>query len=300
MTSGLRLLLLKNKTQPSDAYYETFTAEGHTAEFVPLLEHSPVDVLKTAQYLESAEFLEHTHRFIITSQRAVEVFHDCLKLISERSPNAAATIRAKTGYTVGPATEQVLQENGFVDVRGGAHAGNGLKLADIILAEQELKNIGKERKIGGESSSQVGEGLNDVKGNSASVSIDASPIIFFTGVIRKDIIPVKLRANGVSIKEVVIYKTEPRGGIIDNFLRCCADPVDWVVFFSPQGTEDIVEHIVQKAPRVFVASIGPTTEEYLLQKGIKPHVIADKPTATSLHEGINEFRKSYLVENGKE
>lgn len=270
MTSGLRLLLLKNRTQPADAYYETFTAAGHTADFVPLLEHSPLDVIVTAQYLESPEFLEHTSRFIITSQRAVEVFHDCLELISERAPQNAARIRAKVGYTVGPATEQVLQENGFVDVRGGAQAGNGLKLADLILAETKNGRSGVDS------------------------SLDSSPLVFFTGVIRKDIIPVKLRANDVAVKEIVIYKTEPREGIIDNFLQCCVDPVDWVVFFSPQGTEDIVEHITRTAPNVNIASIGPTTEEYLLQKGIKPHVIAEKPTASSLHDGIMEFRRASL------
>lgn len=231
--------------------------------FVPLLEHSPVDISQTIEYLESPEFMA-TERFIITSQRAVEVFHECLAHISRTNPANAAQIRLKMGYTVGPATEQVLVENGFVDVRGGSHAGNGLKLADIIL--DELADNGANEK----------------------------PIIFFTGVIRKDIIPVKLKANGVAIKEVVIYKTEPKDGIIENFLQCCEAPVDWVVFFSPQGTEDIVQHMYDTAPTVLIASIGPTTEEYLLLKGIQPHVVAAKPTAASLYNGIAEWMTKQL------
>lgn len=258
--TALRVLLLKNKTQPTDAYYDTFTHSGHVADFVPLLEHSPVDVSQTVAYLESSEFLHQTERFIITSQRAVEVFCECLDLISQKSPESAAKIRRKVGYTVGPATEQVLSRIGFVDVRGGARAGNALKLADLIL--DELSSVGSD---------------------------NAGTIVFFPGVIRKDIIPVKLKANGVSVKEVVIYKTEPKEDIIENFLGRCSTPVDWIVFFSPQGTEDIVEHMVQTSPDVFIASIGPTTEEYLLLKGIAPHVIAAQPTAASLYEGIQRF-----------
>lgn len=270
MSSLLRLLLLKNKTQPSDAYHETLTGKGHDAEFVPLLEHSALDITETIRFLESEEFLENTKRFIITSQRAVEVFHECLRIISENRPEHATNIRSKVGYTVGPATAEVLAENGFVDVRGGAQAGNGLKLADLIMAE-------------------LAEEANSDTSDSNSCCATDDCIIFFTGVIRKDIIPVKLKGNGVPIKEVVIYKTEPKDGIIKNFLECCNKEVDWIVFFSPQGTEDIVEHIARTSPKALIASIGPTTEEYLLLKGIKPHVVAAKPTAASLYEGIEAW-----------
>lgn len=268
MSPSLRLLLLKNKTQPSDAYHETLTGKGHNAEFVPLLEHSALDIANTVQFLESEEFLQQTKRFIITSQRAVEVFHECLRIISENRPENATNIRSKVGYTVGPATAEVLAENGFVDVRGGAQAGNGLKLADLIMAE-----LAKEATHNSDS------------------NCVCDSIIFFTGVIRKDIIPVKLKGNGVPVKEVVIYKTEPKDGIIENFLECCKKHVDWIVFFSPQGTEEIVEHIVRTSPTAFIASIGPTTEEYLLLKGITPHVVASKPTASSLYEGIEAWMR---------
>lgn len=272
MSSPLRLLLLKNKTQPLDAYHETFTDKGHGAEFIPLLEHSALDIAETVRYLESEEFIKNTKRFIITSQRAVEVFHECLRIISQNNPDNAENIRGKVGYTVGPATAEVLAENGFIDVRGGAKAGNGLKLADLIM--EELANE-----------------ANSNTSNSDSNCACSDCIVFFTGVIRKDIIPVKLKGNGVPIKEVVIYKTEAKEGIIDNFLDSCNEHVDWIVFFSPQGTEEIVDHIVKTSPKVYFASIGPTTEEYLLLKGITPHVVAAKPTAASLYEGIEAWMR---------
>lgn len=252
-TMGLRLLLLKNKTTPQDAYHEILASNNHTPEFVPLLSHGPVSISKTVEFLASDEFLHHTDSFIITSQRAVEVFHDCLRIISAESAEKAKLIRSKPGYTVGPATEQILKENGFLDVRGGSNAGNGSKLADIIM--------------------------NDKPHSS-------SKIVFFTGVVRKDIIPVKLKSNGVHLEEEVIYKTEARDGIIENYIQCCEEKVDWVVFFSPQGTEDIVQHMKSTQPQVKIASIGPTTEEYLLDNSITAQVVAEKPTAASLYEGI--------------
>ncbi|EEQ36487.1 hypothetical protein CLUG_00610 [Clavispora lusitaniae ATCC 42720] len=253
---GKRVLFLKNKTTPKDAYEDVFSSSGHKPVFVPLLNHAPIDIDQTAEYLASETFLTETDSFIITSQRAVEVFHECLSVIGSRDPAKVEQIIAKTGYTVGPATEEILRAKGFSDVRGGSLAGNGSKLADIILEEKR----GCPKKI-----------------------------VFFTGVIRKDIIPVKLKQEGVDLEEVVIYKTEPKAGILDNFVSCCEEKVDWLVFFSPQGTEEIVEHIQKgkiSLDGVRIASIGPTTLEYLNGKGIESHAMAPKPTAAALLEEI--------------
>ncbi|OBA19798.1 tetrapyrrole biosynthesis, uroporphyrinogen III synthase [Metschnikowia bicuspidata var. bicuspidata NRRL YB-4993] len=259
----LRLLLLKNKTTPHDPYKEIFTSAGHDPEFIPLLNHAPTDIDATVDYLTSLEFLDNTQKFIITSQRAVEVLHECLDIIAANDPSHASIIRRKCGYTVGPATEQILLDKGFLDVRGGCESGNGSKLADLILGEKATVQVEKD---------------------------DEQSIVFFTGTIRKDIIPVKLKQNGVKVQEVVIYKTEPKDSIVDNFLECCEKDVDWVVFFSPQGTEDIVSHMAGVLPQnVRVASIGPTTEEYLLMKGITPHVVAPLPTAPALYDSITSW-----------
>lgn len=241
----MKLLMLKNQTVPSDLYHTVFTSYGHTPQFLPLLDHGPTDVEATTAYLCS-DFARFS-AFIITSQRAVEVFRTCLQRIEAKDAEKAREIRRKVGYTVGPATAHILKEIGFADVRG-SDAGNGSLLADLILQEQP------------------------------------ESLVFFTGVIRKDIIPVKLRKHGVALDEVVIYKTEPKRDIIERFRQCSG--YDWVVFFSPQGTEEIVNHIVSSGLAVKTASIGPTTEEYLLEKGIKADVVAQKPTAESLYHSI--------------
>lgn len=258
----MKVVMLKNKTTPRDAYEDLFTECGHDAHFVPLLNHDPVSIEDTVCYLTSDAFLKETPRFIITSQRAVIVFHECLDRISAQDPSTANIIRSKIGYTVGPATEKVLRDKGFTDVRGGAEAGNGAALADIILLECSGADF---------------------------------PIVFFTGMIRKDIIPVKLRNNGFSVNEVVIYKTAPKPDILDNFKILCHHHVDWIVFFSPQGTDDIVHHITTEKPHSLAytkfASIGPTTQDFLVSRGIHPHVVASKPTAHSLLDSLAGISK---------
>ena len=65
-----------------------------------------------------------------------------------------------------------------------------------------------------------------------------------------------------------------------------SDCEKWLVFFSPQGTEYITEHLLSRNSDFKIASIGPSTEAYLLEKGIKPDFVAKKPNSVSLVQGI--------------
>lgn len=250
------IILLKNKTQPVDEYDILFKKKNLNPIFIPLLKHSHYDRRSTSDYLMSQEFLE-VPVFIITSHRAVEVFNDCL---SEVDRHSRERILDKIGYTVGPVTSKALEKLGFKDVRGGSEAGNGSVLADIIL-----KEVPKDQEI-----------------------------VFFTGEVRKDIIPKKLKNNNYNLKEKIIYKTESRKDIISNFnsaidgIKNINSKNNWIVFFSPQGTELIVDYIRQSDNSFQIASIGPTTHEYLVNNSITPLVTSKKPHATALHEGMIE------------
>ncbi|ODV82444.1 Uroporphyrinogen-III synthetase [Suhomyces tanzawaensis NRRL Y-17324] len=252
-------LLLKNASTPLDPYEQRFRKEGYEPIFIPLLTHTHTDRDATIEYILSEKFLKHTDIFIITSQRGVEMFGECLALCSE---DIRHQIYQKTGYTVGPATHQVLSRLGFQDVRGGESAGNGTKLAELI--HQELQ--GGPQKI-----------------------------VFFTGEIRKDIIPRILREKKYNFEERVIYKTENRLDIVENFNNAwerIKEGDHWIVFFSPQGTETIVQHIKREGIAFNIASIGPTTEEYLVQNQIIPTIVSPKPQADSLVDFI-------LAQDGK-
>lgn len=252
-----QILLLKNATVPSDPYEEIFQQHNFNPIFLPLLNHEHFNRNDTIAFLTSEEFLHGIPIFIITSQRAVEMFDDCLSQISDEA--ILDQIFNKIAYTVGPATYEVLEKLGFKDIRGGLKAGNGSKLSELIMNE-----ISPDQRI-----------------------------VFFTGVIRKDIIPKALLKHNYNLIEKVIYKTESRSDIIQNFNEIWVSiqefiknpkNTQWIMFFSPQGTESIVEHLrgIELPTNFKIGSIGPTTEEYLQNNNLKSHIVAEKPHAKSL------------------
>lgn len=253
------VVLLKNRTIPRDAYEDIFKLNGIETIFIPLLKHSHHQKNDTVKFLCSEDFTEVPH-FIITSQRAVECFDECLQEIN--SEDIRQKVFEKTAYTVGPATEKVLRKLGFSDVRGGANAGNGAKLAEIIL-----KEIDPDDRI-----------------------------VFFTGKVRKDIIPRKLKEANIKIEEKVVYETEDRTDIPSNF-RNVIEQLDneqkhWLIFFSPQGTQSIVQQLQGEShilERFHIGSIGPTTEEYLKENDISALIVPQNPEAGSLLSLIIEF-----------
>lgn len=123
--------------------------------------------------------------------------------------------------------------------------------------------------------------------------------LFLVGEIRRDIIPKKLKANGYKVNEIVTYKTENLLDNIDRFIlhykndenneAVMNKPSTWIVFFSPQGTEDIIEYLKENKGYK-IASIGPTTEQYLLEKGLKPDTVSFKPSPIFLLNAINSYK----------
>ncbi|RLV91453.1 Uroporphyrinogen-III synthase [Spathaspora sp. JA1] len=245
------VILLKNPSIPTDPYEVKFRSENYIPKFIPLLTHGHVDKQATITYLQSQEFSK-IGIFIITSQRAVEILRECIDELDEVS---RCNILKKTGYTVGPATYKILREVGFHDVRGGDDAGNGAKLAQLIM--------------------------EDVKEKSESM-------VFFTGEIRKDTIPRILLGKGYDLIERVIYKTSVCDDVVEKF-DLVKDDGGWLIFFSPQGTESIVAYLKENKQGWKVASIGPTTEEYLLENDITPEVVAPKPEPNSLFGAIEKI-----------
>ncbi|CAK9439624.1 uncharacterized protein LODBEIA_P37240 [Lodderomyces beijingensis] len=261
-----RVIFLKNPSTPTDPYATHFAATSRTPYFIPLLTHTHNDKLATRTYLTSHRFLHDTPRFIITSQRAVEMFNDVIQTLPR---NAQRIIVAKIGYTVGPATFHLLRDAGFSDVRGGMKAGNGAKLSEMILDD-----------VGGSSEERI---------------------VFFTGVVRKDVIPRRL-ATLANFEEFVMYATFERDDIVENFVNCVEngsggggedkDKGGWIVFFSPQGTSDIIKFLKSsKGSGWRIACIGPTTQEYLVANGLAPHVVAAKPDPESLLHAIQNYKE---------
>lgn len=257
------VFFLKNKTVPKDPYNDSFHNQGYDITFIPLLNHIHSELSFIINYLTSLEFIDETDALIITSQRAVEALDAALSQIDQ---STKLKIFNKLAFTVGPATYKILSELGFTRIEGGDDAGNGSILSDIIVDK-----LNKEQKV-----------------------------TFFTGETRRDIIPKRLISEGFKLKELVIYKTIPKDGIIERFtenfeLKKHQDSIKWIIFFSPQGTQEIVNYlknfqhdsIFQKNCKI--ASIGPTTETYLIENGIIPHLVSRKPEAGTLLKDIENY-----------
>lgn len=257
-SKGMKVLLLKNKTAQLDRYEVLFRSSGFEPEFVPLITHTHVtadffDLLREPGYLEGLK------NIIITSQRTVECL--CESVLPILDDQTRSKLLHKTVYTVGPVTKDFLIRIGFKEVRGGEDAGNGNLLAEIIIAD--LLNTTDDQKI--------------------------SEILFLVGEIRRDIIPKKLSYKGIKTKEVIMYRTKNLGDTLLRFQTAIEDNA-WVVFFSPQGTDEILNSFnVEHHENIKIASIGPTTEEYLENNGIKPNVVSSKPDAESLLKAMQSY-----------
>lgn len=263
-----KVYLFKNKTIPQDPYHDLFHSKSFEPIFVPLLRHEFINSDDTASFVESKDFQEGRNALIITSQRAIEALNDQFPALSKAAQEALLT---KPIYTVGPASAEALKRAGYKDIRGGAKAGNGAILSDIIIHDQSS--------------------LND-DGQSSFESC-----VFFTGVTRRDIIPVKLTKAGIALKEIVVYRTyavENLDSSIQEFYETektnseSAVLTPYYVFFSPSEADKAVEAVRKLALTnpIKIAAIGPTTEKYLTEKGIEPNVVARKPDPTHLVEGI--------------
>lgn len=255
----MRVLLLKNLTAQLDKYKIAFESKRFEPFFIPLITHThvPEELLRM---LGNNAYLENLQDIIITSQRTVECLSE--SVLPQLTPSLREILLSKNVYAVGPATEDFLLRIGFKNVKGGEDAGTGSVLADLII--DDLSNEDKSGK-------------------------EHNELLLLVGEIRRDIIPLKLRSNGLEVREIVTYKTEELQDNLTRF-KSAMVPGSWVVLFSPQGTKEILDYL-KKNPEsgVRIASIGPTTEKFLNDNGIQPQVVSAKPDADHLLDAINSY-----------
>ncbi|KAG5362088.1 Uroporphyrinogen-III synthase [Yarrowia sp. C11] len=168
--------------------------------------------------------------------------HRAVEILGEY---ASPELLSKPAYTVGPATARCLRELGFTDVRG-EETGNGAALVPQLLSD------GFQR------------------------------FAFYAGKVRRDTIPNKLREAGRSLVEYTVYETVDLDDIAGRFEKTVSALPEakdnWICFFAPSGTAQIVEYLKKNPSHGFkIASIGPTTLDYLEKNDIKVDVTAKQP-----------------------
>ena len=271
MTNRLsrQVIFLKNKTVPIDKY--EVASQKHNFDeikFIPLIKHTnrPTELL---QLFTDHIYLNNLKHIIITSQRTVECLY--LEVLPNLNESQRNILFNKVVYTVGPATSDFLKRCGFKNVLG-ENTGNGNNLADMIMDQIQPPN------------------------NHGNETDNTDEFLFLVGLIRTDIIKNKLTSKGYKIKEVIAYETT----VLDNNLIKLKKELkininNWIVIFSPQGIKEIIPYLKEAALlddslNIKIASIGPTTEAFLLKHNIKPHVTSPKPTPESLLNFISSYK----------
>lgn len=308
--SQISVILLKTRSGAIDSYESHFNAFDdidYEPCFVPVLEHTfnheslawlkscIIDGAFSKAYDKSANSGQDAFGGIIfTSQRAVEAFAAVINDMGVRQVHDLLPDDLPL-YVVGPATAKGVKSLGLSGSVLGQDTGNGEALAAYMLKHYNE--------------------LHD----SDFANGSKLPLLFLVGDQRRDIIPSTLMSANlqpdrrIEVVERVVYKTKEMTAFeykleleIDS-CRSRSVKVIWLVVFSPTGCQAMLRVMnrykansiddatasgasQQSQVAFFVATIGPTTRDYLVQRcGYLPHASADEPSAQGVENAIRRF-----------
>lgn len=316
---SIPIILLKSPSNPpeSDSYTRLFhspfsgpsSADQSTYAYdpvhVPVLGHaydtSPLTPLLADSYLPYGGL-------IFTSQRAVSAFALALSQLSQSDRKLDWNIPI---YAVGPATTKAIKAVCAQHLPGseisvlGEEAGTGEALAHIILKDYNSRWNEQQRSADKDEDKKKGK---------------KTPLFFLTGAKHRDIIPRLLSAPSlpaterIDVQEMVIYSTTSLPSFPTSF-KATLDATEqamqrsgarWIVVFSAAGGEDMLRALgwlneetgqaggtwKEEERKTFVASIGPTTRDWLRESyGFEVDVCARSPSAEGVREGVEAFMK---------
>ncbi|WP_136667579.1 uroporphyrinogen-III synthase [Flavobacterium sp. H122] len=178
----------------------------------------------------------------------VEVINEALIFTSQNAVNAVLEfdnfleLESKKVFCVGIKTKALLEENGFIVQ---AYAGYATELAEII-----------------------------------SLSYTNLSFTFFSGNLRRDVLPEMLKANGIKFNEVEVYET------ILTPQKINSKP-DGILFYSPSGVESYLKE--NKITDEMCFCIGTTTAK-ALENITNNIIIANQPSVENvIIQCINYF-----------
>ena len=212
----------------------------------------------------------------------------------------------------------------------GKETGNGGRLADYILANYHRPSHSPSSSTSRESALPVNDPLESSTTRDRKDSGDpVAPLLFLVGDTRRDIIPTTLQSSQLSpsqriqVDESVVYETTTKkdfGAELKQALDATEVIADeesthslsgarWIAVFSPAGWAEVVQALLAREEeavaaarrdsgrregrsRVFVATIGPTTRDYLKDEfGLEADVCAETPSPEGLGRGIEAWMR---------
>ncbi|EPY53312.1 uroporphyrinogen-III synthase Ups1 [Schizosaccharomyces cryophilus OY26] len=197
-----------------------------------------------------SQLLSNYCGLIVTSQRVSETLSAALKQLDESTQNTI--LSSIPVFTVGPATDDSIRRLGFQQTFGRG-CGRGEILADLIQVWYQS-------------------------------TCQSKPLLFLVGEKHRDIIPRKL--GKTRIEELVVYVTQELEQSQSQVVEIIEKhpEIDWIVVFSPTQLCSQIASLSRK-----LATIGPTTGNYLQKLGIEPNLVSSAPNPVSLASDINEY-----------
>ena len=202
------------------------------------------------QVLLEANFIVIEEDFIETNIKNFELskVNDNLIFTSQNAVQSilqhpkCEDLKSKDVFSIGMKTKDLLTENGFNVV---AYTGYAADLAEII-----------------------------------SLIYSEESFTFFSGNLRRDVLPNTLKENGITFNEIEVYETKITSKKVTKKL-------DGILFFSPSAVESYFKMNTIKDETCFC--IGETTAEALENKKVKTIVIADKPSVENVIAEVVEY-----------
>ena len=203
------------------------------------------------QLLLDANFTVIEEDFIfVQSLRETKQSHinDNLIFSSQNAVNAVlerqdlAVLKSKNVFSVGMKTKELLTENGFNVIVYTDYASDLVEIISLIYSKESFT--------------------------------------FFSGNLRRDVLPNTLKKNQITFNEIQVYET-------DLISKKITTKLDGILFFSPSAVESYLKSNTIKNEMCFC--IGGTTAEALENEKIKNIIIADKPSVENVIAEVLEY-----------
>ena len=255
LDKGTVLLFRAPKDGENDLYEAELKAKGFQPFNVQVLDFNFINL---DQLYESLTKNNNYSGILLTSPRAVEACALAFQKVASSEEKRNEFFKLKS-YCVGPNTKQQASKIGFIPA--DCEAGNADKLAKYII-----------------------------ENNSNSIK----PLLYPCGNLRRDTLSEKLRTEGFSLEEIVVYETVKSKTVeanVEKLVELHGEP-KYIVYFSPSGvqytTQLFEKGILQKDNTNFIA-IGSTTESELRKRSMTVAATANSPSHTGVAEALMQF-----------
>jgi uroporphyrinogen-III synthase len=116
-----------------------------------------------------------------------------------------------------------------------------------------------------------------------------SPVLFPCGETHREELPVRLRASGRRVEQVICYRTVPAGVAEAGAALARAD----IIVATSPTVASLLARARNSDTRAALVAIGPTTAEAAAAAGWTPDAIAERPTDSAVARAIQSLTLSH-------